>query len=285
VPRLGTKLLDAQLRYLRRWFHLVPASELLDATRRRRRRERFPLAITFDDDLSCHAEVAAPLLRRRSAPATFFLCGASLERPHRFWWELLQAAVDRGLAGRELFAEVEPAELAERIARDRSAIHELALAIQLMPARRREAIVARMRAALGPAAPDAGMRADKVRAVAGMGFEIGFHTRDHELLPQLSDEELETALMDGRDALGRVAGQSLAMISYPHGAGDRRVAAAAAAVGFRRGFTGLPAPVRADSDPLLIGRIEGSSLSTGHLAARLVKALFRSPRCVEGRAA
>jgi peptidoglycan/xylan/chitin deacetylase (PgdA/CDA1 family) len=275
VPKLGTRLLDAQVRYLRRRFHLVPASELLDAVAGRRRGERFPLAITFDDDLSSHAEVAAPLLRRRGAPATFFLCGASIERPHRFWWELLQATVDRGLAERELFAEVEPPNLAERLAADPGAVHELALAIQLMPAPSRAAIVSRMETALGPPAPDAGLREDALRALADGGFEIGFHTRDHEFLPPLTDAELARALSDGREPLERIVGEPLASIAYPHGSADRRVAAAALAAGFHRGFTGDPTAVRGDADPLLIGRIEGSLLSTGHLAARLVKALLR----------
>jgi len=227
--------------------------------------------------MASHAEVAAPLLRRRGAPATFFLNGAPLERPHRFWWELLQAVVDRGLGGPDLFAEVEPPDLAERAGREPGAVHELGLALQLAPARSREAIVARMEAAVGPPEPDASIREPQVRALAGGGFELGFHTRCHRFLPALGDEALERALTDGREAVERLAGRRLATIAYPHGGGDGRVAAAAAAAGFRRGFTGEPVAARADSDPLLIGRVEGSLQSTGHLAARLVKALFARP--------
>ena len=96
VPALGIKGFEAHVRYLNRRCRLVRASELLDAARERRRGERFPVAITFDDDLPSHVRGAMPVLQRHGAPATFFLCGASLERPFAFWWERLQRAWDRG---------------------------------------------------------------------------------------------------------------------------------------------------------------------------------------------
>ena len=67
-----------QLRHLRRHYHVVPASELLDAVRSRRRGQRFPVAITFDDDLAGHARDALPELQREGLTATFFLGGTSL---------------------------------------------------------------------------------------------------------------------------------------------------------------------------------------------------------------
>ena len=100
VPPLGIKGFEAHVRYLNRHCRLVRASELLEAARERRRGEPFPVAITFDDDLPSHVQGAMPVLERHGAPATFFLCGASLERPFAFWWERLQRAWDRGRVDR-----------------------------------------------------------------------------------------------------------------------------------------------------------------------------------------
>src|SRR5947199_2077491 len=58
VPKLGTRLFEAQVRYLRGAFRLVAGSELPDAVERRRRGQRFPAAITFDDDDSGHVHVS-----------------------------------------------------------------------------------------------------------------------------------------------------------------------------------------------------------------------------------
>ncbi len=96
VPALSPRLFEAQLGHLARLYRVVPCRELQEAVAARRRGQRFPVAITFDDDLASHAGHALPALRAAGLPATFFLSGASLESPHRFWWERLQAAVDGG---------------------------------------------------------------------------------------------------------------------------------------------------------------------------------------------
>ena len=84
VPPHGIVLFEAQLRHLKAHYRLVRAEGLLSAVETRRRGERFPIAITFDDDLASHTRLAAPILSRLDVPATFFLCGACLERPFTF---------------------------------------------------------------------------------------------------------------------------------------------------------------------------------------------------------
>src|SRR4051812_31810960 len=94
-PRAGgTALFEARVRALARRHRLVRASELPAAVAARRRGGRVPAALTFDDDLRCHLDVAAPVLRRRGAPATFFLTGAG----RAFWWERVDRALSAGLA-------------------------------------------------------------------------------------------------------------------------------------------------------------------------------------------
>jgi len=258
VPNLGTHLFEAQVRYLRRTFRLVPASELHDATIARRRGQRFPAAITFDDDDAGHARVSAPILRRHAAPATFFLSGASLSAPFRFWWEVLQLAVDRGLHG-------QPEE-----------IHEVAMGVQLLPAAERQAVVQGLEEAVGPAPADAGMRGELVRELVDAGFEIGFHTRRHEYLTILDEDGLSRALSDGRSELEALAGRPLETIAYPHGGAEAREAEAARAAGFRWGYTTRAMAVTPASDPLLLGRVECSFRSLGHFALRLSRALLKA---------
>ena len=258
VPNLGTRMFEAQVRYLRGAFRLVPASELPDAVEARRRFGRFPAAITFDDDDAGHARVSAPILARRRAPATFFLSGASLERPYRFWWELLQLAVDRGLE------------------QPRGDIHEHAMGVQMMSAAERAAEVERLEAALGPAPEDAGMRAALVRELVDAGFEIGFHTRRHEFLTILDEQALAAAMSDGREELEALTGRPLDTIAYPHGGAEEREAAAARAAGLRFGYTTRAMAVTPASDPLLLGRVECSFRSLGHFALRLARALMKA---------
>ena len=70
VPRLASARFESQLRHLRRHYRPVTASRLREAIGARRRGERVPVAVTFDDDLGSHAEVAKPILARANVPAT-----------------------------------------------------------------------------------------------------------------------------------------------------------------------------------------------------------------------
>lgn len=255
VPKLGSNRFASHLAHLRRHYRLVPASELHAAALTRRRGERIPVAITFDDDLASHAGVAMPLLRSAGVAGTFFVCGASLDAPFEFWWERLQRAADDGVL-------TEP-------------IHEAASKIQQSAPDERDRIAERLGKLVGPPPVDAGMRADDVRALAAAGFEIGFHTLAHYDLRGLDDAQLDRALSDGRSALEDTSGQRIAAIAYPHGSADERVAGAARANGFESGFTMSPRPVTADSDELLLGRYEPRYESSSRFALELARTLSR----------
>jgi peptidoglycan/xylan/chitin deacetylase (PgdA/CDA1 family) len=274
VPPHAIGLFEAQLRHLRAHFRLVPASELLAAARERRRGKRLPVAVTFDDDLPSHARAAMPTLRRLGAPATFFVSGASPDGPHRFWWQVVQAAFDRG-EGRTVRRLVE--ERCGRLPGDDAAplIRRLAAAIEGLPPADREAVIGQLEPLAGPPPRETGMPEKDVRVLAENGFEIGFHTLRHDRLTSLDEDDLSRALRDGLDRLEATLASRPALVSYPHGRADARVAAAAREAGFRCGFTSRPEAVTSDSDPLLLGRVEPSFRSKGHLALQLAGCLLR----------
>ena len=235
MPAYGSRLFERHVRHLRACYRLVPASELLNAARERRRGQRYPVSITFDDDHESHVRVAVPILQRLGVPATFFLSGASLDEPSRFWWELLQEAVDRGVHEAP------------------GGIHAAAAEVQRLAPVDRDAFASRLRSQLGPDQGAPGMPAEEIRALAQSGCEVGFHTRRHDVLPMLDDDALAGAVRDGRARLEEVVGEPLRTISYPHGQADERVGAAARGR-LRVGFTTAPWPVRRETDPMLIGR-------------------------------
>ena len=249
LPAIAVRDFERQLRLLRRRYRLVPASALLSAAWSRRRGARLPLAITFDDDDPGHLRWAAPALRTAGAPATFFLCGGSLTAPRTYWWERLQRLAD-------------------------PAIHATAARVEAMSAADRSAFDNGLARRLGPEPPDAGLRASDVARLAA-DFEIGFHTREHDPLDALTDDELAAALRDGRDELASAASQPLATIAYPHGRADARTAPAVAEAGFIAGFTTAGHALGPDTDPRLIGRLEPRSSSLGVFALKLAVAHLR----------
>lgn len=272
VPLLSARLFELQLRHLRNSYRVVPASQILDATVQRRRGERFPVAITFDDDLESHVRIAAPLLSRLALPATYFITGASFDRPFTFWWQNLQRASDSGLAIEEL---VQPLAAEPAAGSGRGRIHAIAETIETMPTDERAAVADRLERWVGSGDPP-GLSRGEVTSLIGAGCEIGFHTLEHNRLPDLDETALAAALHDGRDQVADAAGRCVDLIAYPHGATDCRVAQAAASAGYRLGFTADPRAVTPATDRLSIGRIGASYASTGHFALKVALPLLRS---------
>jgi peptidoglycan/xylan/chitin deacetylase (PgdA/CDA1 family) len=258
----GEALFERQLRFLARAFRVVDASELSRAVALRRRGQRMPVTVTFDDDLASHLNALA-ILGRHGVRATFFLTGACLQGPPAsFWWQRLQHT-----------ARTEPERVAE-LGREHGAasIHELARRLEQLGPAELAAVEERL---VGGEDAESGLRADGVQALARAGMAIGFHTRRHRYLPLLPAGELDAAFVEGRAELEELAGRPLNVVAYPHGAADERVAAAARAAGFEVGYTGRPRAVRAGDDPLLLGRLSPSHRSAGQLGLQLAAALAR----------
>lgn len=270
VPPHHAKLFERQIRHIRRHYQAVPAGRLFEAARARRRGQKFPIAITFDDDLACHATVALPILRRVGVVAMFCLSGASLERPFAFHYERLQRAFDTDLP------DVGSLVLGTEAGTEPRSVHELELAIEHMTPDERDAVAARLADALGPDPSHAGIRASQVRELVDAGMTIGFHTQRHDSLVWLDDDRLGPAMTEGRDELAAAAGMPLTIIGYPHGRADGRVADAARAAGFTSGFTTEHLPVTPTSDPLLQGRVGPSLRSVGTLAIELALTLLKT---------
>jgi peptidoglycan/xylan/chitin deacetylase (PgdA/CDA1 family) len=228
------------------------------------------VALTFDDDLQSHVAYTLPLLRRLRAPAAFFLSGASLDRPWRFWWEDLQVALRTGaLAGG--LPGVGQDLVASALAGATKAPKQLAAAIEELPAIQRAEVGLALRSIAREVPTHVGIGADQVRRLAESGYEVGFHTLRHDRLPALPDAELRAALVDGRAELEHATGRALTAISYPHGRADRRVADAARAAGFEWGFMGHGRAVTADDDPLLLPRIDPAATSVGAFALEIAR--------------
>jgi len=259
-PALAVDRLEAAVAYLSRHYALVRAAELPAAARARRPGERVPVAVTFDDDLASHRDHAAPVLRRHGAVATAFVCGAR----EPFWWQLLQIAVDRRQITSEALPHVDPELVGRALARRPRAIHDLAKAVEDLVPAQRERVTAALARSVRERPPLLG--GDGVAALAAAGWEIGFHTRRHDVLTTLDDRAL-------REALEPPVAGGARTLAYPHGKATEREARAARDAGYLAAYTGRAEVLTERTDDHLIGRLQPDSATLGRFALHLARAL------------
>lgn len=73
---------------------------------------------------------------------------------------------------------------------------------------------------------------EALRRAAGLGVEIGSHTRTHPHLTRLSDDELRSELVGSREALEANLQRPCRYLAYPYGEMDERVRRAAREAGY-----------------------------------------------------
>jgi peptidoglycan/xylan/chitin deacetylase (PgdA/CDA1 family) len=263
-PPIAADRLERVVDYLADRYELVRASELPAAVSARAAGDPVPLAVTFDDDLSSHATHALRIFVRRGVPATAFLCGPR----GPFWWQLLQRAIDERAIAPDELPHADARLVREALERRPRAIGRLAAALERLEPRLRDEVAATLERAAG--GDGAMLTSEGVAALLEAGWEMGFHTRRHDLLTNLDEETLRLAVEAGRDA---VAGGAAATFAYPHGKATAREAVAVREAGFVAAYTGRSEIVTETSDPYLLGRLQPDTHTVGRFALELARRL------------
>lgn len=208
---------DAMLRWLKSQLTLLPLSEAL---RRLDERTLPPAAaaITFDDGYLDNLELAAPMLERHGVPATFFVATDFMDGG-LMWNDRVIEGVRNATVDELCLPELCADRLALRTLEDRrrAVVSLLSRIKYLRDAERRAAVEGVLKACRPRQWPELMMDTGQVRQLATLGFEIGAHTCTHPILTQLSDEQAEREIRDGRDRLRQVLDRDVPLFAYPNG--------------------------------------------------------------------
>lgn len=208
---------EAQLRWLRSWFQVLPLADAVQRLAEGRIPAR-ALAITFDDGYADNEEIAAPILSRLGMTATFFVATGFLAGGIMWNDRIIEAVRASPLSELDLraygLARYDLSTLAAR----RHSIGALLDQIKhLEPQCRRQltdAVVARSRAPR----PDAlMMQPEQVRSLRRMGMAIGAHTVSHPILTRLPLNEARDEIAGSKQALEQLLDEPVSLFAYPNG--------------------------------------------------------------------
>jgi peptidoglycan/xylan/chitin deacetylase (PgdA/CDA1 family) len=258
--------LEAQLRWLAAEFELVSGDDILRALDERRGLPARACLVTFDDGLRCQSDLGVPVLERVGAPGLFFVPAAPLaegaalpvHKAHRIREELgeeeILSATGTPLppapAGTHLYDEPRAAAVKELLA--------------ARPAAELDALLSRAGCAPDDLSRDLYLTGEQVRELARRGW-LGGHGYSHRPLAALDQEHARADLERGASALAEATGQRPRTVSYPHGGADADTARAAAAAGYRAGFTTERAVNLGLDEPLLLARLDANDVPGGRL--------------------
>ncbi len=178
--------------------------------------------ITFDDGYRDNAELAKPVLVRHGLVGTFFIATAFLGSG-RMWNDDIVEAIRKlgaehadwqkyGLGSHRLTTSQ------ERL----RCLAEVLPKLKYFPHLEREQI-AREIAQRSCVSDDSALMMDceHIRSMVAAGMEIGAHTHSHPILSQISADEVQSEIGQGRAILESITGHPIRVLAYPNGDSSR----------------------------------------------------------------
>lgn len=220
---------DRQMRFLAENAVPLPLRYLSDLVAAGETPPPGSVAVTFDDSFRNIHESALPILSLHGIPATFFVSTGFVGTNRRFWVDVVEHAINRAEA-RTLRIRLEDVEREFDVCTHGGRIEAVteikAVTKRMNPAQRAEILAALIEETgvddSGDEVPNyANLNWDDIRALdEGVGYDVGGHTVNHEILAHLDDKQLEFEISGCLRDLEVQLGHSVDLFSYPEGQAD-----------------------------------------------------------------
>ena len=235
---------DAQMRFLREHFQILPFSELLSLWRNNLwdKRTRY-CVVTFDDGWLDNYIHAFPILKRYAMPATIFLPTAYVGTNEWFWPDkigyLLMEMRKRGMLETWSFWERRCPEFSFPISASPAIIDQVIEFCKTLPQTEVQDLIDSLMELVGgrPFEERMVMSWDEVREMSASGITFGSHSVYHSILTTLSAEQTTSEVADSWRHLQKPGVAALPVFCYPNGGYNGEVADIVQHVGYQAAVT------------------------------------------------
>lgn len=207
-----------QMDVLAECFNVLPLGEAVERLAHGTMPPR-AVAITFDDGYRSLHDLALPILRERSLPATVFVTSGHMADASSMWNDVILEAVRR-LPGPVLdlrdtgFDLYQLATSAERSA----SINLLTERCKYLVPQQRALMLARLQELVGTDLRQGLMLTDTmIGNLLANGIDIGGHTVTHPILARMDDASARREIEDNKRDLERITGSPVRLFAYPNG--------------------------------------------------------------------
>jgi peptidoglycan/xylan/chitin deacetylase (PgdA/CDA1 family) len=219
LPAVPASVFERHMAYVASAYRVMPLAEMVERAQKGSL-PRNSLAITFDDGYRDNLTHAAPILHRLGLPATIFLATGLIGTGTSSWFDRLSVALKLTRVESVRTPWEETFILRDQAAR-LAALDRALGYLKTLRDDELQRVLDRFLEALG--VPDAMASKnlmldwDDVRALRGLGFDVGGHTVSHVILSRVSDERAWAEIRGSSEAIEASLGTKPTAFAYPNG--------------------------------------------------------------------
>ncbi|MEI6535305.1 MAG: polysaccharide deacetylase family protein [Verrucomicrobiaceae bacterium] len=247
--------------HLSKHYQVLPLAQIVDHLKEGIPLPKRSVAITFDDGYESNYQLAFPILRQYSLPATVFLTTGFIDRTERLWFHRLECAL---LNSRSKSVSHEKSNLKlDSTAARAHALSVLAAHLKSLPQEEMTSALEEIESRLDSSSPDLPtalnpMSWNQVREMRDSRLiDFGAHTHRHLILGRCTTETARTEITQSRNRIQAELGAAPNLFAYPNGQpGDYHAVTAALLdeAGFNAAVTMSPGFAKSGSNLFTLPR-------------------------------
>lgn len=221
IPHTKKSVFKQICRHLSLHYQVLPLAHIVNSLKEGIPLPKRAVALTFDDGYESNYQLAYPILRQFSLPATIFLTTGFIDRTERLWFHRLECAL---LNSRSHSLSHEKSELKLNSIPDRAhALTVLAAHLKSLPQEEMTSALDEMEHRLhswSSEHPPAlhPMSWDQAREMRDSGLiDFGAHTHRHLILGRCARETARVEINQSRDRIQAELGAAPRLFAYPNG--------------------------------------------------------------------